>query len=317
MTIGAKPFPPLRTYGCVALIDDDDMFLQSLEEFLAADSYRIHSFTRPADLYSFFEERLPALEEEQRKIIEIGESQAELQGNVAHQALRFFTHSDRSRIPLVLVSDYAMPLQTGVAVCARYPYPGLQRILLTGVADDGVAVAAFNSAAIEQFVQKQQANFPSSLTSAVQNQLSASAVRRGAPLAAKLPKDLTSILASPSPAAALNALLRNIGVREYMLLGQPQGLLGVTADHRAVWVQLETQRSLIELEDLFEVAKIAQSKRKQVERGESLLAIEWMQQIGAPITDQPAIVLSAEPFLVAAVFPLDMPQGNHASAEGT
>ena len=63
---------------------------------------------------------------------------------------------DRFGQTSVLLIDYAMPQLPGLEVCRRVRLPGVQRVMLTGVADDAAAVEAFNAGLIEHFVKKQQ-----------------------------------------------------------------------------------------------------------------------------------------------------------------
>jgi FixJ family two-component response regulator len=299
--------PTLRTVGCVALIDDNEDFVFTLETLLASSQYSVVSFTEPGPLHAFLDQRAHLLAQEQALLASIWRAQLEPQGTVAIEALRFFARPERLEIPLVLVSDYAMPSETGLSVCARHRYPGFERILLTGVADTAVAVTAFNSGLIEQFVRKQSQSVAQDVASSLEGRLRASAERRGEQLGATLAPDLASALRNPAIAAALDALLAKHGVREYMMLGEPQGLLGVTALGQAVWIQLETQASLRDLDDVLQLAGADTATRERVARREALIAADFMQQVGLRATEAPVAVLSsADPVLVAAVHPLDL-----------
>lgn len=301
------PVPALRTRGVVVLIDDDHGFLQTLEELLSSDDYSIASFTDPAALHAFMGPRLAAAAEERSKISGIWRAQMEPQGTVAVDALRYFATPNRFEMPLVLISDYAMPRETGLSVCSKYAESGVQRVLLTGVADTNVAVSAFNAGYIEQYVQKHGSTFPTSIMDALNRQLAVSSARRGASLAEKLPADLTKVLATPAAAAGLRDLLARLDVHEYMLLGEPQGLVGVTRGGDALWIQLETQTSLGDLEDILQLASVDALALERVRRRKSLVAVEWMQQIGQMQQEREALVLSTSPLLLAAAYPLDLP----------
>lgn len=304
---GVAALPALRTHGCVALIDDDFDYVHTLEDLLSFQNYSTVRFTEPSELHAFLGQRLDALANEQRMLAEIWRAQLEASGNVAELALRFFSGTERFDTPLVLVTDYAMPAETGVALCSRPEYARLERILLTGVADNAVAVSAFNAGAIDQFVQKQGASFPKSISAAVDACLLASASRRSAHLANALQNDLCSVLNTPAPSAALRELLRTFDVREYMMLGQPQGVLGITGKGAALWVQLETQSSLQDLDDVLDLARASQPLRRRVRDREALVAPDFMKQLGAELSEQPVRTLSIDPLLLAAVHPLTLP----------
>jgi FixJ family two-component response regulator len=299
--------PVLRTYGAVVAIDDDHGFLQTLGELLACDDYSVSTFSDPAALHAFMEARRARSVEDRAKLAGIWRAQMEPQGTVALDALRYFAAPNRFEMPLALVSDYAMPRETGLSVCARYGSSGVRRILLTGVADTNVAVSAFNSGSIEQYVQKQGSTFPSSIIDTLRRQLAVAAAARGAGLAEQLNSSLTAVLADPAAASALQGLLTRLKVREYMMLGEPQGILGITREGTALWIQLETESSLDDLEDILNVAEVETAALERVRRREALVAVEWMQQIGQAQQEQPAMVVSRAPLLLAAVYPLQLP----------
>lgn len=302
------PLPALRTHGCVALLDDDSDYVHTLEYILCfQQNYSTVPFTDPAALHGFLGQRLSAFADEQRKLAEIWRAQLEASGTVAERALEFFACPDRLETPLVVVTDYAMPAETGVSLCSRPQYRALERVLLTGVADNAIAISAFNAGAIDQFVQKQGANFPECIIAVVEGRLLASATRRAAQLADALPRNLSSALCTPGASGALRDLFRALDVREYMMLSQPQGVLGVTGEGEALWVQLETRSSLQDLDDVLELARASQPLRRRVRNREALVAPDFMKQLGAEPTEQPVRLLSRDPLLLAAVHPLTLP----------
>jgi DNA-binding NarL/FixJ family response regulator len=301
------PLPPLRTYGCVILIDDDADYVRTLEDVLSFRNFGIETFTDPAALHASVGQRVSAFSQEQAFLSEVWRAQLEASGTAAEKALAFFASPHRLHMPLVLVSDYAMPAETGVSLCSRPEYSAVERVLLTGVADNGIAVSAFNAGAIDQFVQKQGASFPTNIVNAVEGRLLASAVRRAAQLSHALPPDLSSVLSSGDTSATLDALLHAHDVCEYMMLGQPQGIVGITSKGDALWIQLETASSLQDLDDVLELAKAPPAVRTRVGQRKSLIAPDFMKQICAEPTERPSQVLSRNPLLLAAVHPLTVP----------
>jgi FixJ family two-component response regulator len=301
--------PPLRTYGCVALIDDQEDFVATVETLLASSDYDVVPFTEPALLHQFLDGRAQLLHEEQMILSGICQAQLQTDGTAAVEALRFFARPGRLEIPLVLVSDYAMAPETGLSVCARHRHLALERILLTGVADTNVAVSAFNAGLIEQYIRKQSLALVEDLKSAVRGRLLASAARRGAQLGAVFAPALASALAAPGVADEIHKMLLANGVREYMMLGAPQGILGVTAAGKAVWIQLETEPSLGELDDVLQLARVDAAGRQRVAARESLIAADFMQQAGLRGGEASVTALSSAPLLLAAVHWLALDPG--------
>jgi len=56
--------------------------------------------------------------------------------------------------PAVVVVDYDMPMMNGLEFCQKIQNKKIQRILLTGVADEQIAIEAFNAGLIDRFIRK-------------------------------------------------------------------------------------------------------------------------------------------------------------------
>ena len=77
-------------------------------------------------------------------------------------------NSSRYQQPSVLVIDYEMPGINGLEACKMIQNPFIKKIILTGVADEKMAVDAFNDGLIYQYIQKQDPLFVQQLQRAVQ-----------------------------------------------------------------------------------------------------------------------------------------------------
>ncbi|WP_032112898.1 response regulator [Candidatus Paracaedibacter symbiosus] len=62
-----------------------------------------------------------------------------------------------SQVSTVVV-DYDMPLMNGLELCEKITSPHIQKILLTGAADDNLAIHAFNKGLIHGFIRKHDPN---------------------------------------------------------------------------------------------------------------------------------------------------------------
>jgi CheY-like chemotaxis protein len=58
----------------------------------------------------------------------------------------------------VVVVDYDMPELNGLEFCRNIKNPAIKKILLTGKADEQIAVSAFNDRIIDRFIRKQDAD---------------------------------------------------------------------------------------------------------------------------------------------------------------
>lgn len=71
---------------------------------------------------------------------------------------REISNPDRFRAVSVVVVDYDMPGTDGLEFCRRVEDPHVRKILFTGVADEKIAVAAFNDGLIDRFIIKNDTN---------------------------------------------------------------------------------------------------------------------------------------------------------------
>jgi len=67
----------------------------------------------------------------------------------------------------VVVIDYAMPGMNGLEVCRKMENSPIKRILLTGRADEKMAVQAFNDGLIDMYLQKQNPNITRLINSSI------------------------------------------------------------------------------------------------------------------------------------------------------
>jgi len=64
------------------------------------------------------------------------------------------SRASRFSPPAVVVVDYDMPMMNGLEFCKQIQDKKIQRILLTGVADERIAIEAFNAGLIDRFIRK-------------------------------------------------------------------------------------------------------------------------------------------------------------------
>ncbi len=67
----------------------------------------------------------------------------------------------------VVVVDYDMPSINGLEFCRRIKNPAIKKILLTGKADEKIAVQAFNQGLIDRFILKQESNVSTILNQSI------------------------------------------------------------------------------------------------------------------------------------------------------
>ncbi|MDH5180196.1 MAG: response regulator [Gammaproteobacteria bacterium] len=87
--------------------------------------------------------------------------------NVDNNFFRFADDPKRFNKYSVVLVDYSMPEMDGLELCRNIKDAGVKKILITGKADMGIAIQAFNDGVIDFFVQKQNADFNSILNSTI------------------------------------------------------------------------------------------------------------------------------------------------------
>jgi len=132
------------------VVDDEERFLASFKAYLPKNQ-PVVMFESPLDA-------LKRLTQSQIEAFSIEESLGDDEDVVVHFSLdsicRFLLREDRFSQVSVVVSDYAMPDINGIELFEELRNPHIKRILLTGVADEKLAVAAFNDGLIDRFVLK-------------------------------------------------------------------------------------------------------------------------------------------------------------------
>lgn len=308
------PFQPLRVECSFAFIDDDQDLLEALE-IAFGRTFRARFFDHPAKLDPVLERSAEFLKAEREQLLRVAtEQNPNNDGHAAYEALKYFAAPWRKEIVGVLIVDYDMPAENGVVLCGRHEEFGLQRLLLTGVADEQKANVAFNLGRIEYYLGKHFHKAKPSLgelNAELKSQMvrlrDVSADRRGQSLLPMVDSDINEILQVQAAADSLRRLLDEYKVREHMMLGLPRGILALTTDKRAFWFQLETVKSRKSHLDV-----IADSEGEwggdvleRVSRGESVLNFSCMGQIGLKTLERPLRIVSQAPFLAVGVTELE------------
>ena len=153
-------------------VDDNPSFLRSLAlelpEELAFQTFenaeaaleRINRTSSAPPLYQrcFTQIGLPgASANATEKLIHLDLSQIELE----------ISNTERFQEVSVVVVDFDMPAIDGLEFCKRITNPRIRKILFTGVADEKIAVQAFNAGIIDRFIIKSQPDAVSAVRKAV------------------------------------------------------------------------------------------------------------------------------------------------------
>lgn len=311
----ALNLPLFYRSGSIAFLDDDPDYLDMLGMVLPTH-LQVELYMRPATFLDRMRDEPARWEADVAQQLLLIDRWR--QGHhLLPQLLRYWA-SNPARYQMVqtCVVDYAMPGTDGLKVLnALLDWPG-SRILLTGQADEQIAVQAFNNGLIDQFIGKQSPDISGRLMGTLARLAHTPHPRLNTLWRAVLQPAQQSLLQVPGVVKALQTYVFRHWV-EYVVIGEPFGILGMDQDGRCQWLQLEFSAALDELAELASTAGLGLDVVRAVQAGECLPAVELHQQLGlrGPIRTAPAFVIDEERLLTAAVFtlgPEDLPQPLYA-----
>lgn len=277
-------FHLFRRPGTVFLLDDDPDYLD-LMALLLPPEWHVRLFLRPHACLRHMREEQQAWAADcfrQETLVDLWRQGRPL----IPQVLRYWArHPQRHGLTHVGVSDHMMPGLSGLELFGqlRSGWPGA-RVLLTGQADERVAVEAFNHGLIDQYIPKQAAEMAVLLARGLERLADHCHDRHDAIWRATLRPQQMALFRQGGAGRALKTLMERDWV-EYVVLGDPFGVLGLDAEGRASWLQLQARDSTAE---------------------QTLLAPGLAASLGLrePLAPQPAFALDEEGQLLAARFPL-------------
>ncbi|GAA4352065.1 response regulator [Variovorax defluvii] len=226
--------PPFFFPTTVAFVDDSYDFLSNLSLQLHPTlAYRLLQSTSEAlmllksqklqteplinGLFSLYQGRDEADHDHQVIDISLG-----LIHRKVHDERRF------DQIPVVVV-DYDMPQMNGVEFCRQIQNPLIKKILLTGKADERIAVEAFNGGLIDRFIRKQDPNALEILDQAVLEMQAYHFEEMQSMLSDSLSVGLHRFLRDRKLAARFKELCAQYNIVEYYLTCAPDGMLMLDA----------------------------------------------------------------------------------------
>jgi CheY-like chemotaxis protein len=300
-------FPLYRRPGAVAFLDDDPDYLEMLAEVMPRD-WSVKLFTDPPHCIGHLQQEPARWEADAWRQHDMIDRSRNGQPLIS-QILDYWKGDGTSRFDLtrVLVVDYSMPALNGLQVLDTLAdWPG-SRILLTGQADEQIAVKAFNQGLIDQFIPKQSVDITRRLTDAIKRLLELPTRGHNQIWRATLTREQYALLCAPSIAPLLNALVARQRWIEHVVIGAPFGVLGLDAVGQASWIQLEHRDNLRDLAELAWSQGLPPADVEDVRTGKKLVDLELQLALNSGITARlaPAVALGDDIPLWAAIFTLD------------
>ena len=300
-------FALYRRPGAVVFLDDDPHYLEMLAEVMPLE-WLVRLLVRPVACIDMLLVEPPAREADlwrQHEIVNRWRQGVAL----IPQILQYWREDSTTRFArsLVCVVDYSMPSMSGLRVLSELTLWSGSRILLTGRADEQLAVSAFNRGLIEQFIPKQSPDIRLRLTSAIQSLLHKPDPRYEQVWRVTLSREQSALLDHPMMSAALEKLSLAQGWVEHVVLGAPFGVLALDRKGQAVWLQLEPSDRLAELAEMAASQGWDATSVQEVAEGKKIIDLELQLALGSNKPRlQPATPVACETStLHMALFPID------------
>ena len=298
-------FPLYRRPGAVVFLDDDTDYLEMLAQVMP-DNWFVHLMLRPVACIDMLLEETTFRELDlwrQQEIINRWRDGAAL----IPQILKYWREDGIARFTLaqVCVVDYSMPAMSGLKVLDALTRWSGSRILLTGRADEQLAVSAFNGGLIQQFIPKQSPDIRERLTDAIQALLHKSNLRDDQTWRSTFSREQNLLISDLLISVELEKLAAKQGWIEHIAIGAPFGILALDAMAQAMWLQLEPADRLPELAEMAESQGYDVSTVEQVRSGKKLIDLELQLALGSGEKSRPreAFTLGAgASLLYAALF---------------
>ena len=298
-------FPLCQYPGRIVFLDDDVDYLEMLALVLPKP-WPVSLYLHPRGCINQLQQEPPLWEADAWAQQQLIDRWRESGTPLIPQILHYWADSTaRYAITRVCVVDYSMPSMDGLqALGELVDWPGM-RVLLTGQADEQVAVKAFNRGLIDQFVAKQTPDISRHLIEVINRLLENGHQRMSQTWRATLSPQQNALLRVPSVGAALRELVAKRWV-QYIVIGQPFGVLGMDGDGHVAWLQLEPVEELPDLADLAQTAGVPVQGVDDIRHGRKLADLELRQSLGltGAATLNPAFPVGREELLVAALFPV-------------
>lgn len=134
----------------VILVDDDGLILKKLSDQIALLNRPVRTFSSPFAALDYIESL--GQKSLSHKFM-IQDEETLLKANLIGLYKEIFNPGRYSTISTI-IADFEMPDMNGLDFLMKVKTPNIQKILLTGVADENLAINAFNDGIIDHYIKK-------------------------------------------------------------------------------------------------------------------------------------------------------------------
>lgn len=235
----------------VVLVDDNELFLESMSESLKRKGIKVITFSSPEKAYLYLESQArptPLLVRQKA-----GEESADenfsikIDFSAIHQKIQA---SEKYNEISVVIADYEMPGMRGDDFLSLIGNKSIKKILLTGKADYKTAIDLLNHKVIDSFVEKNPLRGIQSLYHQIVKLQSAYFNDLTRPLAEHLSVEI-SYINSVEYQEIVNEMLNTHNVAEHYLISSSGSRLMLTQEKIQLWLFITTKS---EIDDWLDVA---------------------------------------------------------------
>lgn len=207
-----------------------------------------------------------------------------------HNARRFADIS-------VVVVDYAMPGMNGLEFCRQISNTNIKKILLTGKADEGLAMAALNEGLIHRYIHKSDPDVAELITRSI-SELQLQFFQ-------DISADLVRLLSLHSPACLsdktfvefFRKFCHEEGVVEYYLVDNSGSFLLLDVDANISFLIVKTEAQVRSFYELAREHDVDNQVLERLMRGEKIPAINYSENSSIKWHDISASLVTATPLI--------------------
>ncbi len=221
-------------YPTTVVCVDDDVHLLKWMGLLLESRFKVTAFHNPTEFVEFVQKAASAHHHG------VGEVHLDTEIALLHQRIY---NSKRAEEISALVVDYYMPGMDGLTACKMLKGVAAKKIMLTGEADQSLAVSAFNEGIIDQFVMKGQAQVMEDLQVQIERMQALFFIEKSRFLTEHLLQHFAAVFSYFTDVELqekLNKLLHEKAIREIYLFNEEGDFLLIDEAKKLWWMSVKT-----------------------------------------------------------------------------
>lgn len=250
----------------IVLVDDNLNFLNNLKLKLGKN-HKVTVFTNPKEAVEYLKKKSSLADNFINKYLEhsINDSGKTIKkGTLVNvgQLYQEVYNPQRFEIVSVIVVDYAMPQMNGQQFCNAIDNLHYKVLMLTGEADNKIAVDLFNSGIIHKFILKAQRSYVEDVVKGIEELERQYFISLSHIFTNLLGPELVAILSDPAYVAQYNHIFKENNIVESYLLDDSGSQLLIDASGKQVrWFIVKTDE---DMQVFYEISKDEENSNTSV-----------------------------------------------------